>query len=152
VLPSTILTGLGLVITVAPLTSAILGSIDPARAGIASAVNNAVARIAGLICIALLGVITSGVLDLPGFHRVATFTAILMAAGAIASFIGIRNPVHAPEESPAGESAAGESTGAEPASVEPADAETAAAPDTPDHSPVESPAETPATDAPATEG
>ncbi|WP_345187935.1 MFS transporter, partial [Actinomadura verrucosospora] len=58
VLPSTILTGLGLVITVAPLTSAILGSIDPARSGIASAVNNAVARIAGLICIALLGVIT----------------------------------------------------------------------------------------------
>jgi hypothetical protein len=95
VLPSAILAGLGLVITVAPLTSAILGSIDPARSGIASAVNNAVARIAGLICVALLGVIAGGVLDLPGFHRVAAFTAILMVAGAVTSFIGIRNPVHA---------------------------------------------------------
>jgi len=100
VLPSAILTGLGLVITVAPLTSAILGSIDPARSGIASAVNNAVSRIAGLICVALLGVIAAGVLDLPGFHRVATFTAILMAAGALTSFIGIRNPVRAPDDAP----------------------------------------------------
>ncbi|GAA4344897.1 MFS transporter [Microbacterium rhizosphaerae] len=124
VLPSTILTGLGLVITVAPLTSAILGSIDPARSGIASAVNNAVARIAGLICIALLGVITSGVLDLAGFHRVAVFTAVLMAAGAVTSFIGIRNPVHAAagQASPNGEQpAAGKASPTEqPAAERPA--------------------------------
>lgn len=99
VLPSVLLTGFGLVITVAPLTSAILGSIDPARAGIASATNNAVARIAGLIGVALLGLISGGVLDLTGFHRVAMFTATLMIAGAITSFLGIRNPVHAIEES-----------------------------------------------------
>lgn len=91
VLPSVVLTGFGLVITVAPLTSAILGSIEPARSGIASAVNNAVARIAGLIGVALLGVVVGGVLDLEGFHRIAIFTAALMAAGALVSLLGIRN-------------------------------------------------------------
>lgn len=100
VLPSTLVFGFGLVITVAPLTSAILGSIEPERAGIASATNNAVARIAGLIGVALLGVIAGGALDLVGFHRVAVFVAVLMAAGALTSFLGIRNPVQAVESAP----------------------------------------------------
>lgn len=98
VLPAVILSGFGLVITVAPLTSAILGSIEPERAGIASAVNNAVSRIAGLIGVALLGIIAGGMLDLDGFHRVAVFTAGLMLAGAVTSFIGIRNPAQPPPE------------------------------------------------------
>ena len=79
-------------LTVAPLTSAILGAIDPARSGIASAVNNAVARVAGLVAIAALGVIVGGKLDLTGFYRAAVVTAALMAAGGIASWLGIRNP------------------------------------------------------------
>jgi hypothetical protein len=51
VLPDILAFGLGLALTVSPLTSAILGAIDPARSGIASAVNNAVSRIAGLLAL-----------------------------------------------------------------------------------------------------
>ena len=92
VLPSVVLFGIGLTITVAPLTSAILGAIDPARSGIASAINNAVARVAGLIAVATLGVITGGALDLGGFHRAALVTAVLLAVGGVISVAGIRNP------------------------------------------------------------
>jgi EmrB/QacA subfamily drug resistance transporter len=92
VLPGTLVFGAGLTLTVAPLTSAILGAIDKARSGIASAVNNAVARVAGLIAVALLGVIAGGSLDLAGFHRTVIITAVLMAVGGIVSFLGIRNP------------------------------------------------------------
>jgi EmrB/QacA subfamily drug resistance transporter len=100
VLPSMIVLGAGLALTVAPLTSAILGSIGPERSGIASAVNNAVARVAGLIAIALLATIVGGALDLDGFHRAAIVTAALMIAGGITSFLGIRNPETAAETRP----------------------------------------------------
>lgn len=92
VLPSMIVMGLGLSITVAPLTSAILGAIESERSGIASAVNNAVSRVAGLIAIALLATIIGGSLDLDGFHRAAIATAGLLIAGGVVSFLGIRNP------------------------------------------------------------
>ena len=93
VLPSMIVLGLGLALTVAPLTSAILGAIDERRSGIASAVNNAVSRVAGLLVVALLSTIVGGSLDLDGFHSAAIVTAGLFAAGGVVSWIGIRrNP------------------------------------------------------------
>lgn len=91
VLPAMVLFGLGLAITVSPLTAAILGSAEHGRAGIASAVNNAVARVAGLLVVAALAAITGGALDLAGFHRAAIVTAILLVAGGIVSLVGIRN-------------------------------------------------------------
>lgn len=91
-LPSMVVFGLGLALTVAPLTSAILGAADPSRSGIASAVNNAVARVAGLLAIAALAAITGGALDLDGFHRAVVVTAVLLALGGIVSLVGIRNP------------------------------------------------------------
>ncbi|CAI9390250.1 Antiseptic resistance protein [Microbacterium sp. T2.11-28] len=97
VLPGMILLGLGLAVTVAPLTSAILGSADHHRSGIASAVNNAVARVAGLLAIAALAAVTGGALDLAGFHRAAIVTTVLLAAGAAVSFVGIRNALHRSE-------------------------------------------------------
>lgn len=100
-LPGLILFGLGLAVTVSPLTAAILGAVDSARSGIASAVNNAVARIAGLLVIATLGTIVAGTLDLDGFHRAAIVTAALMVAGGVVSFLGIRNPDAAPAPAPA---------------------------------------------------
>ena len=96
VLPSVLVFGIGVTLTVAPLTSAILGAIDASRSGIASAVNNAVARVAGLIAVAMLGVIVGGSLDLSGFHRAALVTATLLVAGGVVSFLGIRNALHRP--------------------------------------------------------
>ncbi len=93
VLPGVVLFGLGLAITVAPLTSAILGSIDPSQSGIGSAINNAVARVAGLVAIAFLGVITITGLDPAGFRRAMITTAALFILGGVVSFIGIRNPI-----------------------------------------------------------
>lgn len=97
VLPGILVFGAGLTLTVSPLTSAILGAIDTSRSGIASAVNNAVSRVAGLIVIALLAAIVGGELDLEGFHRAAIATAALMTAGGVVSWFGIRNPVAASE-------------------------------------------------------
>ena len=54
VLPAAMLFGLGMTVTVAPLTSAVLGAVDSRRAGVASGVNNAVARLAGLLGIAVV--------------------------------------------------------------------------------------------------
>jgi EmrB/QacA subfamily drug resistance transporter len=59
VFPAIVLFGVGLAITVAPLTAAILGDVKPAQAGIASAVNNAVARVAGLIAVAAVGAVVA---------------------------------------------------------------------------------------------
>jgi EmrB/QacA subfamily drug resistance transporter len=57
--PAVVLFGIGLSITVAPLTAAILGDVPQAQAGIASAVNNAIARIAGLVAIAAVGAVVA---------------------------------------------------------------------------------------------
>lgn len=59
VFPAIIVFGIGLAITVAPLTSAILGDVPKEQAGIASAVNNAVARVAGLVAVAAVGAIVA---------------------------------------------------------------------------------------------
>ncbi|GAA3759346.1 MFS transporter [Microbacterium kribbense] len=107
VLPAVVVYGAGLTLTVAPLTAAILGAIDPTRSGIASAVNNAVARVAGLIAVATLGVITAGVLDLDGFRRAAVVTAALMAIGGIIALIGIRNPARPAEVAAQSDGASG---------------------------------------------
>ncbi len=93
VLPAMIVMGLGLALTVAPLTAAILGAIDQERSGIASAVNNAVSRVAGLLVVAMLSTIVGGSLDLGGFHNAAWVTAALLVLGALVSWVGIRrNP------------------------------------------------------------
>jgi len=93
VLPAMIVMGLGLSLTVAPLTAAILGAIDEKHSGIASAVNNAVSRVAGLLVVAMLSTIVGGALDLDGFHSAAWVTAALLVLGGVVSWIGIRrNP------------------------------------------------------------
>ena len=68
VLPATIVFGLGMSATVAPLTATVLGAVDERRSGVASGVNNALTRIAGLLAIAVLGAFVAGafVSDLEG--------------------------------------------------------------------------------------
>ena len=81
--------------TVAPLTAAILGSVPEKQAGVGSAVNNAVSRIAGLVCIAFAGFIVGPELTTPGLHRALLATAALLLLGGACSAVGIRNPVPA---------------------------------------------------------
>jgi len=90
-LPGIILFGIGLSITVAPLTSAILGSIKTSQAGIGSAVNNAVSRIAGLIAVAIIGIFAGSALDLEGFRTGLMICAALLFIGGLVSFVGIQN-------------------------------------------------------------
>jgi EmrB/QacA subfamily drug resistance transporter len=59
VLPGVLVFGLGLAATVAPLTATVLSSVQPGHSGLASGVNNAVARVAGLLAIAALGAVVS---------------------------------------------------------------------------------------------
>jgi EmrB/QacA subfamily drug resistance transporter len=91
-LPGLVLFGLGLTITVTPLTSAVLAAVEPSQSGIGSAVNNAVSRIAGLIAVAFAGEIAGGALDYDSFRRLAVATAGLFAVGGLIAAIGIRNP------------------------------------------------------------
>jgi hypothetical protein len=59
VFPAALLFGLGLSISVAPLTAAVLAGVEDEHAGVASGVNNAVARVAGLLAIAAVGAVVS---------------------------------------------------------------------------------------------
>jgi hypothetical protein len=89
--------GLGLSLLVAPLTAAVLGSVGDEEGGIASGVNNAVARLAGLLATATLPLAAgfSGPGDPEGFSRAMRLTAGLCGAGAVTALatIGRRRPV-----------------------------------------------------------
>jgi EmrB/QacA subfamily drug resistance transporter len=95
VLPAMILFGLGLSLTVAPLTTTVMADAHRGDSGIASGVNNAVARVAGLLGIAIVGVAVAGrsgaELDLAGFQVGMAVTAALVAAGGVVGLTGIVN-------------------------------------------------------------
>jgi hypothetical protein len=99
VLPGIVVMGLGISINLAPLTTAVLAAISDNHAGIGSAINNAVARIAGLLAIAVIPAaagMASGreALDLSaGFDTAMQISAGLAAAGAIVAWLTIRRAV-----------------------------------------------------------
>jgi EmrB/QacA subfamily drug resistance transporter len=59
IFPGVLVFGLGLAATVAPLTATVLGSVAPGNSGLASGINNSVARVAALLAIAALGAVVS---------------------------------------------------------------------------------------------
>jgi EmrB/QacA subfamily drug resistance transporter len=117
-LPALLLFSAGLVATVAPLTATVLADADEHNAGIASGINNAIARIAGLLAVAALGAVVSAafVNELGGsrpmeaeltlgaatpaieaasvhaFHVGIGIAAVLVGLGGLLGLLGIRNP------------------------------------------------------------
>ncbi len=101
-LPGLLVFAVGLSMTVAPLTATVLAGADESDAGIASAINNAIARVAGLVGVSVIGVIVAGTLvgdtfarnpeSVRAFHEAMGVCAALVAAGGIAGVVGIVNP------------------------------------------------------------
>src|SRR5215207_6207202 len=101
ILPAVVVFGLGLSLVVAPVTATVLAAADPRHAGVASGVNNAVARTAGLAAVAVLPLIAglsgtdyenpAALTD--GFHGAVLVCAILALGGGALAWLTISNDV-----------------------------------------------------------
>lgn len=98
VLPALVVFGLGLAATVAPLTAAVLAAVDDHHVGVGSGVNNAAARVAGLLSVALLpalaGLDLSNAANLDhGFARAMRIAALVCVAGGVIAWLTVRRQV-----------------------------------------------------------
>ncbi|MFE3863586.1 MFS transporter [Streptomyces goshikiensis] len=102
VLPALLVMGMGMVALVAPLTAAVLASVDPGRAGLASGVNNAAARAAGLLAVAALPLLAgmgpesyrSATEFDAAFGRAMPWCAGILVLGSVLAWATVRN--HSP--------------------------------------------------------
>jgi MFS family permease len=94
VLPGMVVLGLGLAVTVSPLTAAVLAAVDDHHAGVGSAINNAAARIAALLAIAVLPAL-AGLADdfAAGYRKALLIAAGLAAVGGVIACFTIRTAV-----------------------------------------------------------
>jgi hypothetical protein len=102
VLPALTVFGVGLSITVAPLTTTVLAGADESDAGIASAINNAIARVAGLVGIGVVGVVVAQALvgdtfgrsraSVHAFHEAVIACVVCLLVAGTTGALGIRNP------------------------------------------------------------
>jgi MFS family permease len=103
VLPAVTVFGLGLALLVAPLTTTVLAAAEAEHAGIASGVNNAIARAAGLLAVAVLPLLAGISGDdyqdpqafAAGFRTAMLACAALLVLGGIVAATSIRNPAKA---------------------------------------------------------
>jgi hypothetical protein len=110
VLPAVTIFGLGLTVFAAPVTATVLAAADERHAGVASGVNNAVARVANLLAVAALPVIAGitgeGFYDpvqmTDGFHIAMVVCAVLCAIGGATAWSTISRDALADEPVPTG--------------------------------------------------
>jgi EmrB/QacA subfamily drug resistance transporter len=93
VLPAISVMALGMAIAVAPLTTAVLGSVEEKHVAMASGFNSAVARLGGLVATALLGIVLSkeGVRLIPGFHGAMIASALVAVAAGLVAWFSLRS-------------------------------------------------------------
>jgi EmrB/QacA subfamily drug resistance transporter len=111
ILPGIVVFGLGLTLVVAPVTATVLAAADASHAGIASGVNNAVARVAGLLAVAVLPVAVGITGDdfydpakmTDGFHMAMMICAVLAALGGALAWVTISSTVLHTEAEPGGD-------------------------------------------------
>jgi EmrB/QacA subfamily drug resistance transporter len=111
VLPPVTVFGLGLSLLVAPLTATVLAAADERHAGVASGVNNAVARAAGLIAVAALPVLagisgdsyTQPAAFESGFRTALVIAASMLVAGGLLAFATVRDRLVSEEPMPTGD-------------------------------------------------
>jgi EmrB/QacA subfamily drug resistance transporter len=111
VLPAVVVFGLGLTSVVAPVTATVMAAADERHSGIASGINTAVSRLAGLIVVAVLPLVaglTGKKFYDPaamnhGFHVAMLFCAALAAAGGLLAWVTISSEVLESEPAPGGD-------------------------------------------------
>ncbi len=101
VLPGVLLFSCGIALTVAPLTATVLAAASDEHSGVASGVNNAVARVGGLLAVAAVPIVAgfhpgesvTPALLVSSFHTTLVAAACLVALGALIAFTGVRTNV-----------------------------------------------------------